>query len=115
MIGKKNFVVFPHKSDNLLKYCMCYRMSTSSNVAATIRKLFEQCNKNIELSNGQKRQMSTTVVSSQKKAKGKGNTFQRPFWLGYHALNAVACENNKSLELTHSISEFIKKGMSHDD
>ena len=55
-------------------------------------------------------------MSSHKKAKGKGNTFQRPpFWLGYHTLNAIACNNKEPLERTHSVSELVKLGMAHNE
>jgi hypothetical protein len=55
-------------------------------------------------------------VSSQKKAKGKEIMPQRPpFWLGYHALNAIACENGEPLEPTLSVSELVKFGMVHDE
>ena len=56
------------------------------------------------------------VVSSQKKAKGKEIIPQRPpFWLGYHTLNAIACENGKPSEPTLSVSEFVKIGIEHDE
>jgi len=61
-----------------------------------------------------KQQVSAMVVSSQKKAKGV--SFQRfPFWLGYHALNAIACEYDEPLERMHLVSEFVKIGMVHDE
>ena len=92
-------------------------MSTSLNVAATIRKLFEQNVDNIHtLSNGQKHQVSAMVVSSQKKAKDKRVKSQRPtFWLGYHTLNTIACENGEPVESTLSVSELVKAGMKHDE
>ena len=64
--------------------CIWNRMTSSSNVAATTRKLFEQNIETVDtLANGQKRQVTAMVVSSQKKAKGKGIASQRPpFWLG---------------------------------
>jgi hypothetical protein len=56
------------------------------------------------------------IVSSHKKAKGKGVVSRRPFfWLGYHAMNALACENGEPLEPTYSVSELVKFGMQHDE
>lgn len=91
-------------------------MSTSSNVAATTRKLFEQNVDSIDtLSNGQKRQVSAMVVTSQKKAKRKGLTSQTPFfWLGYRTLNTIAYENGESIEPTLSVSELVKFSMTHE-
>ena len=67
-----------------LKYCTCNIMTTSSSVVATTRKLFEQ---NVEpmdtITSSKKRGVSVMVVSSKKKAKGKGVKLPRaPFWLG---------------------------------
>ena len=92
-------------------------MTTSSTVAATTRKLFEQNVEPIDtLTNSQKQGISVTVVSSQKKAKGKGVTLQRPpFWLGYHTMNAIACENGEALEPTLSISELVKFEIVHEE
>ena len=91
-------------------------MSTSSNVAATTSKLFEQNVDRIDtLSNGQKRQVSAIVVTSQKKAKGKDLTSQTPFfWLGYRTLNTIAYENGESIEPTLSVSELVKFSMTHE-
>ena len=62
-----------------LKICACNRMSTSSNVAATTRKLFEQNVEPIDTTtSSQKKGVSVMIVSSQKKAKGKGVTLPRP-------------------------------------
>ena len=90
-------------------------MSTSSNVAATTRKLFEQNNDSIEtMSNGQKRG-GVMVVSSQKKAKGKAVTSPRPlFWHGFHTLNTIACKNGESIEPTQFVSELVKDEMTHE-
>ena len=56
------------------------------------------------------------IVSSQKKAKGKGVVSQCPFfWLGYHAMNAIACKNGDALEPTYSVSELVKFGMEYDE
>ena len=92
-------------------------MSTSTNVATTTRKLFEQNVDMIDaLANGQKRQVGAMIVSSQKKAKGKGVVSQRPFfWLGYHAMNAIACENGEAIEPPFSVSELVKFGMEHNE
>ena len=92
-------------------------MTTSSTVAATTRKLFEQTVEPMDtLTNSQKRGVSVTVVSSQKKAKGKGVTLRRPpFWLGYHTMNAIACENGETLEPALSVSELMKFGMIHEE
>lgn len=105
------------KACNSQKICIVHRMSTSSNATAPTRKLFENKNDSIDtLSNGQKKQVGAMVVSSQKKAKGKGNTFQRPsFWLGFHTLNAIACENDEPEEPTLSVSELVKLGMDHEE
>ena len=55
-IGVINFVVFLQQLCHFLKHCTCNRMSTSANVAATTRKLFEQKNDNMDIMlNGQKR------------------------------------------------------------
>ena len=115
VIRSMDFNLALQKLCNLLRYCICHRMSTSSNVAATTRKLFE--NDSIDtLSNGQKRQVSAMVVASQKKAKGKENTFQRPpFWLGFHTLNAIACENGDLVEPTLSVTKLVKLGMAHEE
>ena len=105
-----------HKQTHSSSICICNRMSTSSNVIAATRKLFEQNSESVDLSNGHKRQVSVSLVSSHKKAKGKGNTFQRPpFWFGYHTLNAIACNNNEPLEPTHSVSQLVKLGMAHSE
>ena len=102
---------------HLFVQCVCNKMSTSSSVTATTRKLFEQ---NIEpmdsLANGQKRQVGAMIVSSHKKAKGKKMTSQRPpFWLGFHTLNALACEMDDAIEPTLSVTELVKMGMVHDE
>ena len=69
------------KPCNSFEHCTCHIMSTSTNVAATTRKLFEQNVDMIDaLANGQKRQVGAMIVSSQKKAKGKGVVSQRPFF-----------------------------------
>ena len=97
ILRSKLSYIHTKNTHNTMKLLMFYRMSTSSNVAATTRKLFEQKTDSIDtLTNSQKRQVNAIVVSSQKNAKGKGMTFQRPpFWLGYHTLNAIACENEE--------------------
>ena len=92
-------------------------MTSSSTVAATTRKLFEQ---NVEpmdtITNSKKRGVNVMVVPSQKKAKGKGVTLQRaPFWLGYYTMNAIICENGEALEPTLSVSELVKFGMNHEE
>jgi len=113
-----NFGISPQQMCHLLKHCICNRMTSSANAAATTtRKLSEEKNDNMDVMlNGQKRQVGVMVVSSQKKAKGKETFPQRPpFWLGYHALNVIACENNEPLEPTLSVSELVKFGMSHDE
>ena len=117
VLRSKGLNISIQKIRNLLDKLIWNRMSTSSNVAATTRKLFEQNVDNIDtLSNGQKRQVNAMVVSSQKKTKGKGLKFQRPpFWLGYHTLNTIACENGGSLEPTLSVSELVKRGMKHEE
>ena len=52
----------------------------------------------------------------QKKIKGKEITFQRPsFWLGIHALNLLAQENNQPMEPSHSVSHLVRIGVSHDE
>jgi len=118
--GKKrsnDFNISLHQIHHSLNYCDCHRMSTSSSVAATTRKLFEQNVDSMDtMSNGQKRQVNAIVVSSQKKAKGKGITLPRsPFWLGYHTLNAIAKENGEPMEPTLSVSELVKFGMEHNE
>lgn len=117
VIRSIDLVEFLQKTCNSLEHCTCNRMTTSTNVAATTRKLFEQNVDMVDvLANGQKRQVGAMIVSSQKKAKGKGVVSQRPFfWLGYHAMNAIACENGKTLEPTYSISELVKFEMQHDE
>jgi len=116
MIRRNNYNQYLHKTHILPNSCISYRMSTSSNAAATTRKLFEKCDENMEMSNGQKRQVNGSVVSSQKKAKGKGIVSKcPPFWLGYHTLNAIAYENEEPIEPTLSISELVKRGMSQDE
>lgn len=99
------------------QYCLCNRMTTIPNAAiATTRKLFENNKESMDVSNGQKRQVNVLVVSSQKKAKGKRIAFQRlPFWLGYHALNAIACNNDEPQEPTLSVSALVKLGMAHNE
>ena len=115
-IRRRNSKIHSNKLSHASLSCICNRMATSSNVTAATRKLFEQNNESVDVSNGQKRQVGVSVVSSQKKAKGKGNTFQRPpFWLGYHTLNAIACNNKEPLERTHSVSELVKLGMAHNE
>jgi hypothetical protein len=105
------------KLDNSFVHCICNRMTTSTNAAATPRKLFDQ---NIDmvdiLANGQKRQVRAMIVFSQKKTKDKDIISQRPFfWLGFHAMNAIACENGEALEPTYSVSELVKFGIQHDE
>ena len=97
--------------------CICNRMTSSSNVAATTRKLFEQNTETVDtIANGQKRQVTAMVVSCQKKAKGKGIASQRPpFWLGYHTLNTIACEKEEPIEPSLSVSELVKLGMGHNE
>lgn len=116
VIRSKDLNTSSQKICHLLKLCICHIMSTSSNVAATTRKLFEQNVDSIDtLSNGQKRQVSAMVVTSQKKAKGKGLTSQTPFfWLGYRTLNTIAYENGESIEPTLSVSELVKFSMTHE-
>jgi hypothetical protein len=84
---------------------------------ATTRKLFEQKNDCMDtLSNGKKQQVNVMVVSNQKKTKGKEFIFQGPpFWLGYHTLNIIACDNGEPLDTTFSVNELIKTGMTHDE
>ena len=96
---------------------ICNRMTSSSNIAATTRNLFEQNTDVVDtLANGQKRQVIAMVVSSQKKAKGKGIASQRPpFWLGFHTLNAIACEKGKPIEPSLFVSELVKLGMAHNE
>jgi hypothetical protein len=117
VIGVTNFALSPKQLCHLLRNCTCNRMSSSANVAATTRKLFEQKNDNTDVVlNGQKRQVGVMIVSSQKKAKGKEIAPQRlPFWLGYHTLNALACDNGEMFEPTLSVSELIKFGMEHNE
>ena len=105
------------KTHHSYKCCTWHRISTSSKVAATTRKLFEQNVESIDTSsNSQKRQVNAMVVSSQKKAKGKGVTPPRPpFWLGYQAFNALTMENGDSLERTLSVSELVKRGMTYEE
>jgi hypothetical protein len=105
------------KKRHSLKYCDCHRMSTSSSVAATTRKLFEQNVDSMDtMSNGQKRQVNAIVVSSQKKAKGKATPPPHPpFWLGYHTLNAIAKKNGEPMEPTLSVSELVKFGIEHNE
>ena len=112
-----NFSLSPQQLCHLFKNCTFHKIFTSANVAATTRKLFEQKNDNMDIMlNDQKRQVGVMIVSSQKKAKGKEITPQRPpFWLGYHALNAIACENGEPLEPTLSICELVKFRMVHDE
>ena len=116
-IGVINFALSPQQLCHLFKHCTCNRMSTSANVVATTRKLFEQKSDNMDIIlNGQKWQVGVMIVSSQEKAKGKEIIPQRPpFWLGYHALNAIACENGEPLEPILSVSELVKIGMEHDE
>ena len=112
----KNLEILSHKRIYSSLYCLCNRMATTPNTTAATRKLFEHNNESMDVSNGQKRQVNVSVVSSQKKAKGKGKIFQRPpFWLGYHALNAIACNNDEPLEPTHSVSQLVKMGMAHNE
>ena len=55
-----------------LKHCTCYRMSTSTNVVATTRKLFEQKNDNIDtMLNGQKQQVSVWWCLVKKRQRAK--------------------------------------------
>ena len=116
MTRSKNFSIQVLQLTYSSLYCTCNRMSTSSNATAATKKLFEPNNEIMDMSNGQKRQVSVSILSSQKKAKGKGNTFQRPpFWLGYHTLNAIACNNNEPLEPTLSVSQLLKWGMVHSE
>ena len=107
----------PQKTYDLLEKCTCNRMTTPTNAATTTRKLFEQNVDTVDvLPNGQKRQVGVMVVSSQKKAKNKEVVFQRPFfWLGYHTMNAIACENGEALEPIYSVSELVKFGMEHNE
>ena len=66
--------------------------------------------------NGKKRSVGVMIVSSQKKAKGKEITLQRPpFWLGYHTLNALTCDNDEIFEPTLSVSELVRFGMEHNE
>ena len=112
----KNYNISIHKYTHSSLYCVWNRMATTPNAAAVTRKLFENNNESMDLSNGQKRQVNALVVSSQKKAKGKGKTFQHSsFWLGFHALNAIACSNDGPLEPTHSVSQLVKLGMAHNE
>ena len=56
------------------------------------------------------------MCQAKRRLKGKGIASQRPpFWLGYHALNAIACENGETLEPTLSVSELVKFGMEHNE
>jgi hypothetical protein len=51
-----------------------------------------------------------------KEGKGQGNnSLIDVFWLGYHALNAIACENGEPLERTFFVSELVKFEMVHDE
>ena len=117
VIGVIKFTLSPQKLCHLLKNCTCNRMSSSANAAATTRKLFEEKNDNMDIVvNGQKRSVGVMIVSSQKKAKGKEITPQRPpFWLGYHTLNALACDNGEMFEPTLSVSELVRFGMEHNE
>ena len=56
------------------------------------------------------------ILSSQKKVKGKEIAIPRPsFWLGFHALNLLAKENNQPMEPSHSVSKLVRMGVSHDE
>ena len=63
----------------------------------------------------QKRLNNAQIVSSQKKVKGKEITVPRPsFWLGFHALNLLAQENNQPMEPSHSVTQLVRMGVSHE-
>ena len=114
-IGVINFALSPQQLCHLLKHCTCYIMSTSANVPATTRKLFEQKNDNIDImSNGKKDKLVLWLCLAKNRQRAKKLFPNVPLWLGYHALNVIICENGESFETTLSVSELVKIGMTHD-
>ena len=84
--------------------------------ASQSKKLFEDSDMvEVEIQS-KKKSNEVQVVSSQKKVKGKEIVLQRPpFWLGFHALNLLAQENNEHMEPSHSVSQMIRMGVSHEE
>ena len=106
-----------------LAYGMTYKccfvlhsMEASPKTALTSKKLFDD-SEMIEVGvQNKKRSSDLQILSSQKKVKGKEIAIPRPsFWLGFHALNLLAKENNQPMEPSHSVSKLVRMGVSHDE
>ena len=118
-----NEIVVKVRKRNILVYKITYQccfvlhsMEASPSYGITSKKLFENSTMvEVEIQN-KKRSNNAQIVSSQKKVKGKEITIPRPsFWLGFHALNLLAQENNQPMEPSHSVSQLVRMGVSHEE
>ena len=101
-----------------ITYQCCFvlhNMTTSPSYGINSKKLFEDSTMVEVKIQSKKKSNNAKIVSSQKKVKGKEITILRPsFWLGFHALNLLAQENNQPMEPSHSVSQLVRMGVSHE-
>ena len=93
-----------------------HSMAASPSYGITSKKSFDD-NEMIEVEiQSKKRTNDAQILSSKKKVNSKEIAFPRPsFLLGFHALNLLAQENNQPMEPSHSVSQLVRKGVSHEE